>query len=60
MTWTTRWETRTVKVQPGVGGDGIRLDETLQELWEPFAVTWGDGCFVYHLRRLLTTKDKKA
>ncbi len=57
--WTTRWEVMTRRVQPGVVGDVSRLDELLQELWEPFAVTWGDGCFVYHLRRMTTTKDKK-
>lgn len=59
MTWTSRWAVHTRRVQPGVEGDTARLDELLRELWEPFAVTWADGCFVYHLRRIETTKDNK-
>lgn len=52
-----RWETRTCRVQPGVGNDQTRLDILLKDFWEPFAVTWGDGCFVYHLRRLTPVVD---
>lgn len=59
MTWTSRWNVTTIGVQPGVAGDKTRLDNALKELWEPYAVTWGDGRFVYHLRRIETTKDKK-
>lgn len=60
MAWITRWEVTAIRVQPGVQSDKTRLDETLQELWEPFAVTWGDGVFVYHLRRLTTIRDRKT
>lgn len=55
--WISRWEVKTVRVQPGVAGDKTHLDDMLQELWEPFAVTWGDGCFVYHLRKMITAKE---
>lgn len=57
--WISRWEVITVRVQPGVASDKTRLDGFLQLLWEPFSVTWGDGCFVYHLRRMTTSKEKK-
>lgn len=50
--WVSRWEVTTVRVQPGVASDPARLDSYLQLMWEPFSVTWGDGCFVYHLRRM--------
>lgn len=56
--WISRWETRTVTVQPGVTSDKVNLDEVLQELWEPFAVTWDGSVFDYHLRRMTTTKEK--
>jgi hypothetical protein len=50
------WEINTIGVQPGVASDKARLNKTLMENWEPFAVTWGDGTFVYHLRRLTDTE----
>ena len=52
------WTVQTARVQPGVAGDIIKLNEILAEHWEPFAVTWGDGCFVYHLRQLNTAGPK--
>lgn len=57
--WVDRWEVITVRVQPGVVSDPIRLDGFLQLLWEPFAVTWGDGTFIYHLRRMVSSKEVK-
>lgn len=54
------WTVQTARVQPGVGLDLVRLNEALAEHWEPFAVTWGDGCFVYHLRQLNNAPKKKA
>lgn len=59
MTWLSRWKICTCKVQPGVEDDWNRLEELLQELWEPFTVTWADHCFVYHLRKMGTTKETK-
>ena len=57
--WASHWEVTTVRVQPGVVSDKTRLDDFLQLLWEPFSVTWGDGCFVYHLKRMTTEKEPK-
>lgn len=56
--WISRWEIKIVTVQPGVREDKTGLDEVLQELWEPFAVTWDGRVFDYHLRRMITTKEK--
>ena len=54
------WTVKAIKVQPGVVGDMARLNDVLSEHWEPFAVTWGDGCFVYHLRQLNNAPKTKA
>lgn len=60
MAWLERWETKTVGVQPGVLGDLNTLEGVLVNGgWEPYAVTWGDGKFVYHLRRMVTCKEEK-
>lgn len=59
MTWTSRWEYKLVSVQPGTR-DFTRLDEALQELWEPYCVTWDGHMFDHHLRRITTERDKKS
>lgn len=56
--WVSRWEIKRITVQPGVEEDKINLDANLQALWEPFAVTCDRGVFDYHLRRLITLKEK--
>lgn len=57
MTWTSRWEYKMVSVQPGTKSDSNKLDEILQELWEPYAVTWDGHMFDHHLRRITTDRD---
>lgn len=57
MTWTSRWEYKLVSVQPGTKGDLENLDRVLQELWEPYAVTWDGHMFDHHLRRITTDRD---
>ncbi len=59
MAWITYWAVKTVSVQPGVINDKYNLEEALKDFWEPFAVTWGDGRFVYHLRKWTEEKEKK-
>lgn len=60
MAWLDRWEYKSAAVQPGVAGDLSRLESILVEGgWEPYAVTWGDGRFVHHLRRMVTRKEEK-
>lgn len=56
----SRWEIKTITVQPGVKSDKAHLDEILlQELWEPFAVTWDGRVFDYHLRKVIAVKENK-
>lgn len=46
-----RWAVRINHVQLGVSVDLESLQELLAEGWEPFAVTWDDNAWDYHLRR---------
>lgn len=58
MGWVSRWEYKRVSIYPSTSGE-IKLDEALQELWEPYAVTWDGHIYVHHLRRLTPIKEKK-
>jgi hypothetical protein len=48
-----KWEVKQVRVQGGVNEDQIHLYASLEEGFEPFAVTGERGDVVYHMKRKL-------
>lgn len=44
------WDYKMVSVQPGTKNDLKKLEEALEEGWEPYAVTWDGHMFDHHLR----------